>query len=297
MQPLVFVVDGNIASGKSTIISKLRTKLVLVKEPLDLWIESGIFEKYNQDRPRYAYTFQTYALVTRIQSAIAAYREHGDDAVYLFERSWFTDRIFAEANYKAGYFTDLEWRLYQDWYKTYEALVPFKVTSFLYLHTSARKCYARIQSRERATEELIPLSYLQLLEETHDAFFQNKNCLVVHNDEDNCFTPSATIDAYLESVIQAQRKESVDESSANPLEKDANTILQRARLCIPIFEDACKKHNPCKEEILGGLDFYRELEKSILNLVAEKPSSVSEATKTELLSYRQRLTCIMDSLA
>lgn len=203
MPPKIFVIEGNIAAGKSTIIKNLKCKFVHVEEPISMWMENGIFQLYNQDPKRYAYSFQTFAFATRIKLFLQAYEKHGPDTTYLLERSWHSDRLFAKANYDAGYFTDIEWKMYSEWCDMHQKLVPFVITGFVYLKTSSQVCYDRLHERHRTTEELIKLTYLQSLEKSHEEFFSTRSHLTIVNNENrqslNESTEVSRIDSYISS--------------------------------------------------------------------------------------------------
>jgi len=68
----VFVIEGNIGAGKSTFLRLLDQRLQIdpVFEPHDKWQNVGdgenLLEKFYTDIRRWAYTFQTYAFVTRV---------------------------------------------------------------------------------------------------------------------------------------------------------------------------------------------------------------------------------------
>jgi deoxycitidine kinase len=84
-------VEGNIGAGKSTFVQILRDSIAcsdIVSEPVDEWkkiIDSdgtNIMHKFYSDIPRWAYTFQNLACITRmmkIESAI-----NTSDAKFLF---------------------------------------------------------------------------------------------------------------------------------------------------------------------------------------------------------------------
>lgn len=101
-EPKLIVIDGLIGAAKSTFIRlfidhlcSLGKKVVIIEEPVDLWIKSGIFQAFNQDRKRWGYTFQTTAFHSRIMTSIKAYHEHAHDTDYFItERCVFSDSIF-----------------------------------------------------------------------------------------------------------------------------------------------------------------------------------------------------------
>jgi len=97
----VLSLEGNIGAGKSTLIRLLKARgLQAVEEPVARWqsVNDGeggpnLLDKFYRDPTRWAFTFQTYAFLTRTQAAVSALRA-GDAAAggssspsYVFERS------------------------------------------------------------------------------------------------------------------------------------------------------------------------------------------------------------------
>ena len=68
----VFILEGNIGAGKSTFLSLIKELLPvqIVYEPVEKWQHVGagenILEKFYTDTHRWAYTFQSYAFITRV---------------------------------------------------------------------------------------------------------------------------------------------------------------------------------------------------------------------------------------
>jgi deoxyadenosine/deoxycytidine kinase len=72
-------IDGNIGSGKSTLMANLREhykdepNVVFLKEPVDEWAaikdENGItiLEKFYEDSEKYAFSFQMMAYISRLK--------------------------------------------------------------------------------------------------------------------------------------------------------------------------------------------------------------------------------------
>lgn len=76
-----FVVEGNIGAGKSTFLKVINTFLnaQVVYEPHEKWQNVGgenLLEKFYADTQRWAYTFQTYAFITRILEGKTSGQEH-----------------------------------------------------------------------------------------------------------------------------------------------------------------------------------------------------------------------------
>lgn len=166
-------IEGNVGSGKSTFLSLLKDHLDLqiVYEPIELWQNidgHNLLEKFFLDQRRWAFTFQSYIVATRIdQLHDAVMYNHG--RVQCVERSVFSSRYcFAQNLFDTGKMSDLEWALYQKlWDRDIRDEIS-KPSGFIYLRTPAEICFQRIEHRGRNEEHPISLQYLKQLEKKHD---------------------------------------------------------------------------------------------------------------------------------
>lgn len=176
----ILVVEGNIGAGKSTFLKLIKEylNLEIIFEPHQRWQSVGgtqnLLELFYTDTQRWAYTFQSYAFITRIMEQEAQVALH-PQAVHLSERSVFSDRYcFAKSAYENGFMTSLEWKLYQEWFSW---LVDRSLTmpqGFIYLQTDPRVCYERIAKRARYEEITISLEYLNQLHDKHEQWLVHK---------------------------------------------------------------------------------------------------------------------------
>lgn len=99
-------VEGNIAAGKSTLLSKLPIKVV--QEPIQLWQSAScgsqnnlsLFEMYNKKLPRVVFLFQIFALATRHMQLVTEMSLLEDGCSIVAERSIFSDRLFFQINHE-----------------------------------------------------------------------------------------------------------------------------------------------------------------------------------------------------
>jgi len=174
------IVEGNIGVGKSSFLKLLGQQLDchIVFEPHEKWQSIGqagnLLEKFYDDTPRWAYTFQAYAFLSRVLQQEEAVKNSEHDVI-IFERSVFSDlHCFAKNCFELGTMTELEWNLYREWFSWlvgHHVIIP---TGFVYLRGTPETCFERLKIRDRHEEATVPLSYLELLHEKHDGWLVHK---------------------------------------------------------------------------------------------------------------------------
>lgn len=172
----LLVLEGNIGAGKSTMLDLIKRHLdvSVIPEPTDKWqkVNNGenILHLFYKDTPRWAYTFQSYAFLTRVQSTIEHMAANSHKDMFILERSVYCDRFcFAKNCFEAGYMTPLEWEIYKDWFAwLVENNYAPRPSGFIYLQVEPTKAYERIQKRSRSEESAIPLTYLESLHNKHE---------------------------------------------------------------------------------------------------------------------------------
>ena len=181
----VYSIDGNIGSGKSTLVNLLKKTckdIVFIDEPVNIWSKAGLLDKFYKNQYRWSYTFQNYAYITRLKALHEAIEKHGKDAIYITERSIETDRyVFAEILYNEQYMTDMEWDIYKSWF----GFLKIPIDGVIYINTNVDDCVDRIQQRNRKEESNIDKIYLEKLDYQHKLWLQDKkNVLTIQGKED-----------------------------------------------------------------------------------------------------------------
>jgi len=170
----LLIVEGNIGAGKSTFLKIIEENLAcqIVFEPHTKWQDiqgkGNLLEKFYQDTPRWAYTFQSYAFITRTlaQKNSALKNPY---PVQILERSVFSDRYcFAKNLFESGQMSNLEWTLYLEWFSWFLEDHVKKPDGFIYLQTNPQTCLKRLLQRARHEEQSVPLEYLQQLHDKHE---------------------------------------------------------------------------------------------------------------------------------
>ena len=149
--------EGNIGAGKSTLLKILGEHLPIdiVAEPTDRWQKIGaagnLLDLFYKDTPRWAYTFQSFAFVSRIQTILEHQQGAASELVQVLERSVYCDRFcFAKNCYELGMLNTLEWKLYNDLFDSVVSVNSnLRPNGFIYLQTDPEICYQRLLKRNR----------------------------------------------------------------------------------------------------------------------------------------------------
>lgn len=196
--PIIVSIDGNIGSGKSTIIdylsqyftqylnthrinnSKLKNfkeyKIAYLFEPVDEWQKvvdkngESILSHFYKDQRRWAYAFQSMAYITRLIELQKAIDDEYD--IIFTERSIMTDKnVFAKMLHVNRIISDIEYAIYNKWFVHFSSIV--KNIKTVYIKTKPEICMLRIQNRKRKGEDIIPLSYLKDCHYYHETWLNN----------------------------------------------------------------------------------------------------------------------------
>ena len=191
MNNKVFSIEGNIGSGKSTILEKLKElysqNFVFLPEPVDIWNTikdttdgKTILQKYYADQERYAFSFQMMAYITRLSLIREAIKNAPEESIIITERSIYTDReIFAKMLYDTNKIEDIEYSIYLRWFNEFS---ESNLHGIIYIKASPETCLRRIEHRNRKGEESIPLSYLEDLHFYHEKWINTTDIPVLFVD-------------------------------------------------------------------------------------------------------------------
>ncbi len=204
----IFSVEGNIGSGKSTLVSYLNRHLptiehaggsfdrvVYLQEPVDEWStftdehRVPILTHFYQDPEKYSFSFQMMAYISRISRLRQAIRENdSENTIIICERSVDTDKnVFAKMLYEDKKINEIDYSIYLRWFSEFTRDIT--ISNIIYLKTSPEVCKDRIEQRGREGED-IPIEYLTRCHEYHNRWIEtNRENFVIDgnaiNNEDN----------------------------------------------------------------------------------------------------------------
>jgi len=179
----IISVEGNIGSGKSTLVEELRKKfgncdnICFLQEPVDIWNTikdkdgNTMIAKFYADTKKYSFAFQMMAYISRLSLLREAIKKQYD--IIVVERSMFTDkRVFAKMLYDDGNIEEVEYQIYNKWFEEFITELP--PIDIIYVNTSPETAFTRVKNRNREGET-IPLEYLQNCHKYHESWLTSEN--------------------------------------------------------------------------------------------------------------------------
>jgi deoxyadenosine/deoxycytidine kinase len=195
MTSKLITIEGNIGSGKSTIVNKLKEKygdnkrICFLQEPVDIWNsirdedENTILSLYYENQKEYAFSFQMMAYISRLELLKNAIDEGYEYIVS--ERSLETDKnVFAKMLYDDRKIKHVEYQIYMKWFNKFKNL--FNEENIVYIRTEPHVSFNRVNKRAREGEN-IPIEYLENCHKYHEEWIiknENINCLLINGNED-----------------------------------------------------------------------------------------------------------------
>ena len=175
--PLI-AVEAIIGAGKSTLLETIKStysdsgELLVVPEPVDTWMNvngagENLLEMYYGDQQRWAFSFQTFAMFSRIE-ALRRVEATATDATraIVIERSWLSDRhCFAAMLKDDGNLSAVEEAMHAQLFR--ETNWP-KIDGVVYLDVDVANAQKRVACRGRSEESEIPTDYQERLLKKHE---------------------------------------------------------------------------------------------------------------------------------
>ena len=177
----MYLLEGNMGAGKSTLLHLIKKHLPhieVIQESVDKWHNNELLAHFYQDQERWAYTMETFTLLTRVKEHMD---EQNKNPHKIMERSIYSGYYcFAKNGLLQGTLSKDEWAVHNEWFNF---LVKQKCTpphGFIYLQTVPEVCFERMAKRNRSGEGAVPLEYLSQLHQQHEAFLLDKQEVIEH---------------------------------------------------------------------------------------------------------------------
>lgn len=167
---MIVVVDGNIGSGKSTVLDRLSSSFKVVKEPIQDWP----LEEFYRDP-------YTWGLPLQIQ-ILQTMKKPECDAICFHERCLQSSNfVFWKHLIETNQVPKEHDEVYQDMFKLYE----WKCDMYIYIRCSPEKCFENISKRVQEGDTHVTLEYLKSIHEKYEEFVKMMPSAVVINADDD----------------------------------------------------------------------------------------------------------------
>ena len=216
---MLISIEGNIGTGKSTLVKILKEKfsndptVKFLQEPVDKWLEltdsdgTNILDKFYKEPKRWSYSFQMSAFITRIKDII---KSNPTENLVIAERSIVTDRkVFAKLLMESKEISEIEWKLYNQWYTWLKEGFNAVPNKFIYLRAEPDISYSRIQKRNRKEEENIKIEYIKGVHQKHEEWLtDDPNVLVIdaNNDLENNHSNIEILEKFINNEINRKNQ-------------------------------------------------------------------------------------------
>lgn len=192
----VIVVEGNIGTGKSTLLPKLAAELTAqTKQPWTYILEDvdsnadfqAHLKAFTEDPIANRVAFQNF--MTDMRHAIGKDLPKGVNVV--LERSLLSDLVFSFANHQCDADDDSHIQ------RIYDALNDYtRIDTCVYLKADPRVSYSRMLQRGREQEKGTPFEYIETISHYHDTVLPNvcqSYDIPMLTIDYNVFLPTASI--------------------------------------------------------------------------------------------------------
>jgi len=191
MAPIIISIEGNIGSGKTTILNRLKAefmnqqtqkKILFLREPVDIWEtvkdnqNETILSKFYKNPAKHAFAFQVMAFSTRLTILREAIQNNPDVEIILCERSLDADKeIFAKMLHDDGVIEDTDYQIYNMFYNEITKQPEVKqLSGVIYINAEPEVSFERTKIRARDGESTITLGYLKECHVYHEKWIGDK---------------------------------------------------------------------------------------------------------------------------
>jgi deoxyadenosine/deoxycytidine kinase len=165
---MIVVIDGNIGSGKSTVLSRLSRLFKVVKEPISDWP----LEEFYTDPYNWALPLQIKILQSMKKPETTCFHER------CLQSSNF---VFWKHLVETNKVPSKHDPIYQELFKLYE----WECDVYVYLRCSPEKCFENISKRVQDGDSHITLEYLKDIHTKYEEFVSTiPNALVIDAEDD-----------------------------------------------------------------------------------------------------------------
>jgi deoxyguanosine kinase len=183
---MLFSIEGNIGSGKSSLSKILKEQLnntVIFDEPVQDWNSftdennNTVLKNFYSDKTKYGFQFNMVIYATKFNYLTTINKAK----LTILERSYLSDfNVFLKMLYDNKNISKIEYKISELLFTTTKSLYP--INKIIYLRTSFEVCYNRYLKRNRQGE-ILDKDYLLMLHNYHDHYFlHHPDVIIIDGD-------------------------------------------------------------------------------------------------------------------
>lgn len=207
----VVVIDGNVGSGKTTVIEALEAdegvEYRCIYEPVTSYQNAGgrdLLSEFYNNEPGSALLLQLQAMCCNYENYCTINNSNEEKTIY--ERGLLSSKfVFAETSFNVGKMSGLELKLLSKMYNYLKMPPIFDNTYYIYLRMSDSKvAMERIKERNRVGEQNFDEAYWGMLNNEFNNFYLNNfngtNAIYEVNAEDSIEQVLVNVKRILEKI-------------------------------------------------------------------------------------------------
>ena len=172
-KPRIIALEGNIGSGKTTLINSLKTyfqqveshQVIFLDEPIDLWNEfqlegKSLLELYYAQPKEFSFIFQVMAYSTLGNILRRTIKNAPANSTLVCEKSLISAQyVCVKCLEENNFLTDIQRKVLHKLFRE-EGVRDITESDIIYLHTTPEQCEGKISRKDSENNEVITLEYL-----------------------------------------------------------------------------------------------------------------------------------------
>lgn len=194
LRPFTIAVEGNIGSGKSTFLSTYESLdgFTCHSEPVGEWTDVdgfNVYEEMYKNPEKLGYVFQSLVVSSMVKIHHAKMDSTG---IKMMERSiWSVKNVFNKYLFETKSLDSLQYTVMNKTIEHIATVTDLEVDLIVYIRSSPEVAYARMKSRARPEEDVVPIEYCRAIHALHeDWLLGHPKVLVVDSNQDKKDCPN-----------------------------------------------------------------------------------------------------------
>jgi deoxyguanosine kinase len=208
---MIISIEGNIGSGKSTLIKILKEQLqnddrfIFISEPVEEWLKikdsdgENILSKFYSNQEKYSFPFQVLTFTSKLKLIKEAIKNY-PEKIIITERSVYTDReVFAKMLYNEKKIDDISYQIYFVMFNEFLDHTT-DLDKMIFVNTDHNICHQRVNKRNRDGEK-IELEYLEKCGTYHQKWLLELNNVLVLDGNIEFENDQNMINEWIEKIM------------------------------------------------------------------------------------------------